>query len=138
MGLPFPGPIPSRDRFPDVWKELVKPLVLHPPVSVPETPTTGRSWPLQSWARYIQSGTVLGTPSIGRGRSFSCSGVMLTHALVEDEPKYLLGSSTTAHRTAHLSIAMAVCKDKGMAALVTIWSKKLQVHGRFVLLPLLC
>ena len=28
MGLPFPRPIPSRDRFTDTWKELVKPLAL--------------------------------------------------------------------------------------------------------------
>ena len=55
MGLPFPGPIPSRDRFTDTWKELVKPLVLDRPVSVADPPTSGRSWPLQLWARYIQS-----------------------------------------------------------------------------------
>ena len=54
-GLPFPRPIPSRDRFMDTWKELVRPLVLNPPVSVPEPLESGRSWPLQSWARYIQS-----------------------------------------------------------------------------------
>ena len=54
-GLPFPRPIPSRDRFMDTWKELVKPLALDRPVSVADPPTSGRSWPLQSWARYIQS-----------------------------------------------------------------------------------
>ena len=54
-GLPFPRPIPSRDRFTVAWKELLKPLVLDPPVSVPEPPTSGRSWPLQSLARYMQS-----------------------------------------------------------------------------------
>ena len=55
MGLPFPRPIPSRDRFTNTWKGLVKPVALDPPVSVPKPPTRGRSWPLQSWARYIQS-----------------------------------------------------------------------------------
>ena len=54
-GLPFPRPIPSRDRLTDTWKELAKPLALDPPVSVPEPHTSGRSWPLQHWARYIQS-----------------------------------------------------------------------------------
>ena len=54
-GLPLPRPIPSRDRFMDTWKELVKPLALDRPVSVAVPPTSGRSWPLQSWARYIQS-----------------------------------------------------------------------------------
>ena len=28
MGLPFPHPIPPRDRFMDTWKELVTPLAL--------------------------------------------------------------------------------------------------------------
>ena len=54
-GLPFPRPIPSRDRFIETWKELAKPLALDRPVSVADPPTSGRSWPLQSWARYIQS-----------------------------------------------------------------------------------
>ena len=39
----------------DTWKELVKPLALDRPVSVVDPPTSGRSWPLQLWARYIQS-----------------------------------------------------------------------------------
>ena len=42
-GLPFPQPIPSRDCFMNTWKELVKPLVLDPPLSVLEPPTGGRS-----------------------------------------------------------------------------------------------
>ena len=54
-GLPFPRPIPSLDRFTDTWKELVKPLALDRPVSVADPPTDGRFWPLQPWARYIQS-----------------------------------------------------------------------------------
>ena len=45
-GLPFARPIPSRDRFTDTWKELVKPLALDPPVLVADPPTSGRSWPL--------------------------------------------------------------------------------------------
>ena len=53
-GLPFPRPIPSRDRFMDTWKELVKLLALDRPVSAADPPTRGRSWPLQSWAHYIQ------------------------------------------------------------------------------------
>ena len=34
-------------------------------------------------------------------------------------------------------MGMAVCRDKDMAALATIWSKNLQVYGRFVSLSLL-
>ena len=53
--LTFPRPIPSLDRFMDTSKELIRPLALDRPVSVADPPTSGRSWPLQSWARYIQS-----------------------------------------------------------------------------------
>ena len=55
MGVASPRPIPSRDRFMDTWKEFVKPRPLDRPVSVADPPTSGGSWPLQSWARYIQS-----------------------------------------------------------------------------------
>ena len=54
-GLPFPRPIPTWDTFTDTWKELVTPLELLPPVSVPDPPASGRSWPLPSWARYVQT-----------------------------------------------------------------------------------
>ena len=81
-GLPFPRPIPSRDRFMDTWKELVKPLALERPVSVADPPTSGRSWPLQSWARYIQSRPpVVGTIDwkrpltfLLRGDAYPCAG----------------------------------------------------------------
>ena len=39
-GLPFPGPIPARDACTDAWKDLVKPLALDPPLSVPEPSTS--------------------------------------------------------------------------------------------------
>ena len=53
-GYPFPRPIPSHDQFSDTWKEMAKPLELQPRVSVVYPPACGRSWPLQSWARYVQ------------------------------------------------------------------------------------
>ena len=53
-GLPFPRPISTRDTFTDTWKELVTPLDLRPPVTVPNPPASGRSWLLPSWARYVQ------------------------------------------------------------------------------------
>ena len=40
-GLAFPRPIPTRDTFTDTWKELVTPLDLRPPVSVPIPPRVG-------------------------------------------------------------------------------------------------
>ena len=42
-GLPFPRPIPTRDTFTGTWNELVTPLDLRPPVSVPDPPASGRS-----------------------------------------------------------------------------------------------
>ena len=54
-GLPFHRPIPSRGRFMDTWKELVKPLALDRPLSVADPPTRAHSWRLQSWAAYMQS-----------------------------------------------------------------------------------
>ena len=45
-GLPFPKPIPTRDTFTDTWKYLVTPLELRPPVTIRDTPASGRSWPL--------------------------------------------------------------------------------------------
>ena len=53
-GPPFPSPIPTGDTFTDTWKELVTPLDLRPPVSIPDPPASGRSWPLPSWARFVQ------------------------------------------------------------------------------------
>ena len=49
-GLPFAKPIPTREAFTDAWKELVTPLDRRPPVSIPDPPASGRSWPLPSWA----------------------------------------------------------------------------------------
>ena len=81
-GLPFPCPIPTRDTFTDQWKELVTPLDLRLAVSVPDPPASGRSWPLPSWARYVQSrpslvDTIDWTRSltfIVRGDVYPCAG----------------------------------------------------------------
>ena len=54
-GHEFPCPIPTRQAFLDTWKELVKALELRPPVTVSDPHASGRSWPIHSWARYIQS-----------------------------------------------------------------------------------
>ena len=81
-GLPFPRPIPTRDTFMDTWKELVTPVDLRPPVSVPDPPASGRSWPLPSWARYVQSRPSLvetihwtrPLTFIVRGDAYPCAG----------------------------------------------------------------
>ena len=135
-GLPFPRPIPSRDRFMDTWRELVKALALDRPVSVGDSPTSGRSWPLQWWAAYIQ----MRPPFVDtidrkrpltfllRGDAFPCAGGSWTKISIG-----LLNHDSQGPTPAYLWVmGMAVCGDKGMAALATIWSHNLQVYGRFV------
>ena len=81
-GLPLPCPIPSRDRFTDTWKELMKPLALDRPVSVADPPTSGRFWPLQSQAHYIKSRAPLldtidwkrALPFLLLGDAYPCAG----------------------------------------------------------------
>ena len=140
-GLPFPRPIPSRDRFMDTWKESVKPLPLNRPVSVASPPTSGRSWPLQSWARYIKSHPPLvdtidwkRPPTfLPRGDACPCAGGSWTQLSIG-----LLNHGARGRTPTNVwVIGMAVCGDKDMAALGTIWSKNLQVYGRFAPLPFL-
>ena len=53
-GLPFRRPIPTRDQFDATWKSLTAPLALSPPVECADPPSSGRCWPLRSWAQYVQ------------------------------------------------------------------------------------
>ena len=140
-GLPFPRPISSCTRFMDTWKELVKPLALDRPVSVADPPTSGRSWPLQLWARCIQSRLpLLDTINWKRpltfllhGGAYPCAGGSWTQLSIG-----LLNHGAQGRTPAYVwVIGMAVCGDKHMAALATIWSKNLQVYGRFVPLSFL-
>ena len=135
-GLPFPRPIPTRDTFTDTWKELVTPLDLRPPVSVPNPPASGRSWPLPSWARCVQSrpslvDTINWTRPltfIVRGDVYPCAGGSWTQLSIG-----LLNHGARGRTPAYQwSIGMAVCGDKDMAALATIWADNLKVCGPFV------
>ena len=83
MGLPFPRPLPSGDRFTNTWKALAKPLELQPPVSVPDPPTSGCSWPLQSRARYIES-RPSPVDTVERMLYRSCTGVQLVALAAPD------------------------------------------------------
>ena len=116
-GLPFPCPIPSRDRFMDTWKELVKPLALDQPVSMADPPTSGRSFPLQSWARYIQSRPPLvDTINWKRpltfllcGDAYPCAGGSWTQLSIG-----LLNHGARGRTPAYVwVICMAVCGDQG-------------------------
>ena len=124
----------------DTWKELVKPLALAQCLSVADPPTRGRSWPLQSWARYIQSRPLLvDTIDWNRpltfllcGHAYPCAAASWTQLSIG-----LLNHGARGRAPAYLwVIGMAVCGDKDIAALATIWSKNLQVYGLFVSLSL--
>ena len=137
-GLPFPRLIPSRDTFTDTWKELVTPLDLLPPVSVPDPTASGRSWPLPSWARYVQScpslvDTIDWTRPltfIVRGDAYPCAGGGWTELSIG-----LLNHGARGRTPGCLwVIGMAVCGDKDMAALATIRADNLKVCGPFVVL----
>ena len=56
-GPPPPPPrrIPTRHPFLDTWHDMAKPLELQPPMTMADPPGSGRSWPVHSWAGYIQS-----------------------------------------------------------------------------------
>ena len=123
-GLPFPRPIPTREKFMDTWKELATPLELRPPVSIPDPPTTGCSWRPQSWAKYIQS-----RPSpvdhidwtrpltfIVRGDAYPCAGGSWTQLSI-GLPNHRVRGRTPSYLW---MIGMAVCGDKHMAALARV------------------
>ena len=114
----------------------MKPLALDPLVSVPEPATSGRSWLLQSSARYIQSRPSLvdtidwkRLPTfLIRGDAYPCAGGSWTQLSIG-----LLNHGARARTSAYVwLIRKAVCGDKDMAALATIWSENLHVYGRFV------
>ena len=140
-GLPFSQPIPSRDRSTDKWKELVRALPLHPPSSVADPHTSGRSWALQLWAGYIQSRPPLVDTRdwkrpltfLLRGDADPCASesgtqlsiVLLNHGAPDRTPAYLW------------VIGTAVFGDKDMAMLATTWSQNSHVYGGFVWLQFL-
>ena len=136
-GHTFPRPIPMRQAFLDTWKDMAKPLELRPPVNVDDRPASGRSWPVHSWARYIQSrpplvDTIDGNRPltfIVRGDAYPCAGGCWTQLSIG-----LLNQGKRGRTPAYLwVIGMATCGDKDMAALATIWAENLQVLGAFVL-----
>ena len=135
-GLRSPKPIPTRDKFTDTWKEFVTPLDVRPPVSIRDPPANGRSWPLISWARYVQSrpslvDTIDWTRSptfIVRGDAYPCTGGSWTQLSIG-----LLNHGARGRTSPYLwFIGMAVCGDNDMAALATIWADNLKVCAPFV------
>ena len=81
-GLPFPRAIPTGDQFDATWKSLTAPLALFPLVECAGPPSSGRCWPLRSWAQYMQSRPALcqsidwtrPLTLVVRGDRYPCSG----------------------------------------------------------------
>ena len=91
---------------------------------------------MHSWARYIQSRPPLvdtidwnrPLTFIVRGDAYLCAGGSWTQLSIG-----LLNHGKRGRTPAYLwVIGMAVCGDKDMAALATIWAENLQVLGAFV------
>ena len=135
-GYAFPRPIPLRDQYSDIWKEMAKPLELRPPVSVADPPASGRSRPLPSWARHVQSRPPFADvidcsrslTFLVRGHAYPCAGGSWTQLSIGLLNHGARGRSPTSLWV----IGMAVCGDKDMDALATIWAENLQVTGPFV------
>ena len=136
-GHTFPRPIPTPQAFLDTWKDMAEPLELRPPVNVDDPPATGRSWPVHSWAPYIQSRPPLvdvidwnrPLTFTVRGDAYPCAGGSWTQLSIG-----LLNHGKRGHTPAYLwVIRMAVRGDKDMAALATIWAENPQVLGALVL-----
>ena len=115
---------------------MAKPIELRPPVTLDDQPTS-RIWHMHSRTRYIQSRAPLvdtidwGRPLtfIVRGDKYPCTGGSWTQLSIG-----LLGHDKRGRTRAYLwVIGMAVCGDKDMAALATIWAENPQVLGAFLL-----
>ena len=135
-GLPFPRPIPTREAFTDPWKEWSPPLTYNHPCPSPIPLLLSRSWPLPSWARYVQSRPSLvetidwtrPLTFIVRGDVYPCADGSWTQLSIG-----LLNHGARGRTPAYLwVIGMAVCGNKDMAALATIWADNLKVCGPFV------
>ena len=135
-GLPLAKPLRGQNAFTGAWKELVTPLNLRPPLSVPDPRVSGRSWPLPSWARYVQSRPSLvdtidctrPLTFIVRGDVYPCAGGSWTQLSIG-----LLNHGARGRRAPYLwVIGMAVCRDKDMATLATKWVDNLKVCGPFI------
>ena len=135
-GPPVPPPHPHSGYVHGQSEGVGHPLDLRPPVSVPDPPASGRSWPLPSWARYVQSrpsqvDTIDWTRPltfIVREDAYPCAGGSWTQLSIG-----LLNHGARGRTPAYLwVIGMAVCGDKDMAALAMIWAGNLKACGPFV------
>ena len=115
---------------------MAKPLESRPPVNVEDPTASGRSWPVHSRARYIQSHPPLvdtidwdrPLTFIVRGDASPFAGGSWTQLSIG-----LLNHGKPGRTPAYLwVIGRSSCGDNDMAALASIWAENLQVFGAFV------
>ena len=107
---------------------MAKALEVRPPVTVGEPTASGRNWPMQSWAHNQSRPPLVDTVHWGRplafiacGDAYPCAGVSCTQLSIG-----LLNHGKRWRTPIYLwVIAMAVCGDKNMGALATIWAENL-------------
>ena len=130
-GLPLPRPMPTRDQFNATWKSLTAPLALSPPLECANPPSSGRCWPLRSWAQYVQFRPAMfqsvdrtrPLTLVVRGDGYPCAGGSWSQLSVG-----LLNHGEKARTPAVLWIIdMGVTDDKDIVALGRIWAQVPQV-----------
>ena len=133
-GLPFAGPICPERAFQQRWQELLAPLELEPAVSTSDLKATGVRWPWAWWLHYIASQPPLcrmidwsfALTFIVKGDSYPCAGGEWSQLSVSIVNMGLWGCIPACAWI----IRLAICGDKQMATLATLWEANIEV--RFV------
>ena len=130
-GLPFARPICFERAFQQRWQVLLAPLELAPAVSTSDPKATGISWPWASWLRYIASQPPLcrminwsfPLTFIVRGDGYPCASGEWSQLSVSIANMGLWGRIPACVWV----IGLAICGDKAMATLATLWEDNIKV-----------
>ena len=130
-GLPFARPFCPERAFQQRWQDLLAPLELAPAVSTSDSKATGISWPWASWLRYIASQPPLcrmidrsfPLTFIVRGDGYPCAGGEWSQWSVSIAGMGLWGRIPACVWV----IGLAICGDKAMATLATLWEDNIKV-----------
>ena len=132
-GLPSARPICPERALPreQRWQELLAPLELEPAVSTSDPKVTRVNWPWASWLGYIASQPPLcrmidwsfPLTFIVRGDGYPCAGGEWSRLSVSIVNMDLWGHIPTCVWV----IGLAICGDKQMATLATLWKANIEV-----------
>ena len=138
-GLPFARPICPERAFQQRWQDLLAPLELAPAVSTSDPKATGISWPWASWLRYIASQPPLcrmidwsfPLTFIVRGDGYPCAGGEWSQLSVSIANMGVWGRIPPCVWV----IGLAICGDKAMATLATLWEDNIKVPRTHPVVP---